>query len=75
MTGNQILEQYQSKTEVYAKRPWFINNTPQSHVCAKINTNKLHIFFLTDKNSLGKSESPSQAWLPATITPRQNYGA
>jgi hypothetical protein len=23
------------KTEVYAKRPWFINNTPQSHVCAK----------------------------------------
>jgi hypothetical protein len=35
MTGNQISELYQYKTEVYAKRPWFINNTPQSHVCAK----------------------------------------
>jgi hypothetical protein len=54
MTGNQISELYQSKTEVYAKRSRFINNTPQSHVCAKINTNKLHIFSLTDKNSSGK---------------------
>jgi hypothetical protein len=30
MMGNQISELYQSKTEVYAKRPWFTNNTPQN---------------------------------------------
>jgi hypothetical protein len=35
VTGNQISELYQSKTEVHAKRPWFVNNTPQSHVCVK----------------------------------------
>jgi hypothetical protein len=35
MMGNQISELYQSKTGVYARRLWFINNTPQSHVCAK----------------------------------------
>ena len=39
MMGNQISELYQSKTGVYARRLWFINNTPQSHVCVKYNTN------------------------------------
>jgi hypothetical protein len=32
MTGNHISELYQSKTEVYAKRLWFVNKAPQSHV-------------------------------------------
>jgi hypothetical protein len=56
MTGSQILEPYQSKTEVHAKRPWFVNNTPQSHVLCKINTNKLHVCSLMDLNGLEKSE-------------------
>jgi hypothetical protein len=35
MMGNQISEPYQFKTEVYAKRPWFVNSIPQSQVCVK----------------------------------------
>jgi hypothetical protein len=74
MTGNQISKPYQTKTEVCAKRPWFINNTPQSHVYTKLNTNKLHACSFTDKNGLGNPEILRQAQLPATITPRQDYG-
>ena len=47
MMGNQISEPYQSKTEVHAKRPWFINNTPQSHVELEAKVNVLKVVVLT----------------------------
>ena len=43
MTSNQISEPYQSKAQVYVKRLCFVNNIPQSHVCAKcIQTNCIY---------------------------------
>jgi hypothetical protein len=72
--GNQNTESYQSKMGT-CHEAVAVNNTPQSYVLCKISTNKLQYTPMTDKDDLRRSEILRQAWLPATITPRQDYRA
>jgi hypothetical protein len=43
MTGTQISEPYQSKTEVHVKRQWLLITYHRAMFCVKYNTNKLHV--------------------------------
>jgi hypothetical protein len=66
MMSNQISESYQSKTGVHAKRPWLLI----------IHHRAMCMYALMmDKDDSRRSEILRQAWLPATIVPRQDYRA
>ena len=56
MTGTQISEPYQSKTEVHAKRPWLLITHHRAMFCVKYNTNKLYITSKMELDGLGRSK-------------------
>ena len=56
MTGTQILEPYQSKTEVHAKRLWLLITHHRAMFCVKYNTNYLHVASKMELDGSGRSK-------------------
>jgi hypothetical protein len=54
--GIQILEPYQSKTEVHAKRPWLLITHHRAMICVKYNTNKLNVASKMELDGSGRSK-------------------
>jgi hypothetical protein len=54
MTGTQISEPYQSKTEVHAKRLLIIHH--RDRFCVKYNIKKLHVASKTELDGSGRSK-------------------